>query len=125
MTATTSHVYDFFRLFKDGKSYERFQHRLLAEAFIPNPDNKVQVDHINRDKKNNSITNLRWATCSENQINKGAMKNNVLGEKNIMKVKNRYIVRIMRNKKIITDKSFKTLEEAREHRDEFVESLST
>lgn len=41
-------------------------HRLVAEAFIPNPENKATVDHIDGNRKNNSIDNLRWATYSEN-----------------------------------------------------------
>lgn len=41
-------------------------HRLVAEAFIPNPDNLPQIDHIDRDKYNNSVTNLRWCTGLQN-----------------------------------------------------------
>jgi hypothetical protein len=45
-------------------------HRLVAMAFIDNPENKPCVDHIDRDRSNNSITNLRWATKKENMHNK-------------------------------------------------------
>ena len=50
--------------------YRRYRlHRLLAEAFIPNPDNKPTVDHIDRNPQNNSLDNLRWATGKEQADN--------------------------------------------------------
>ena len=46
-------------------------HRILARHFIPNPDDLPEVDHIDRDKTNNSIENLRWTSRSENSRNRG------------------------------------------------------
>jgi hypothetical protein len=44
-------------------------HRLVAEAFIPNPDGLREIDHIDRDKQNNQVENLRWCTRRENMAN--------------------------------------------------------
>ena len=51
----------------DGK--KKYVHRLLAEVFIPNPDNKSEIDHIDGNPKNNDLSNLRWATHKENLNN--------------------------------------------------------
>lgn len=48
-------------------------HRLLAEAFIPNPDNKPCIDHKDGNRQNNSISNLRWASYSENNSRFGTI----------------------------------------------------
>lgn len=53
-------------LYENNQSKKVPIHRLLAEAFIPNPENKATVDHIDGNRQNNDISNLRWATYSEN-----------------------------------------------------------
>lgn len=57
-------------LWRNGKQYWRSIHRLVAQAFIENRENKPEVDHINRDTKDNRAENLRWATSTENNNNK-------------------------------------------------------
>lgn len=83
-------------------------HRLVASAFIPNPENKPCIDHINRNKGDNTVENLRWATYAENSANNGAS--------NISFSRKYYKVQIMRNGVVIVNKRFKTLVEAQQFR---------
>lgn len=55
-------------LCKDGKAKVFRLHRLLAETFISNPENKPQVNHKDGNKKNYSLSNLEWMTASENNL---------------------------------------------------------
>ena len=57
-------------LYKNGKEYQRLVHRLIAETFIPNPNNYEEINHINEDKSDNRVENLEWCTSSYN-INYG------------------------------------------------------
>ena len=56
----------------NGEQY--YYHRILAKHFIPNPENLQEVDHIDRDKKNNALENLRWVTRTENNSNRTVKK---------------------------------------------------
>lgn len=60
--------YEIANLFVDGKRIPVKIHRLVAEEFVPNTDNKPQVNHKDGVKANNLATNLEWATNRENQI---------------------------------------------------------
>ena len=55
---------------KDSKLCPQCLHVVIARAFLPNPDNKTTVDHIDGDATNNVLSNLRWATRQENMWNK-------------------------------------------------------
>lgn len=53
----------------DGKQVTLRRARLIAETWIPNPDNKPEIDHINTIRTDDRVDNLRWVTSSENQCN--------------------------------------------------------
>ena len=68
-------------LYVNGKKHSKVVHRLVANAFLENLDNKKCVDHIDNDKQNNNINNLRYATIQENKRNSNIGKNNTSGIK--------------------------------------------
>ena len=65
----TKYGYLMVELRKNKKPKSFLVHRLVAMTFISNPENKPEVDHINADKTNNNVNNLRWVTAKENVRN--------------------------------------------------------
>ena len=70
-------------IYKNGIASHILAHRLVAIAFIPNPENKLEVNHINGIKHDNRVENLEWCTASENQIHayKNKLSISTKGEK--------------------------------------------
>ena len=62
--------YLYVGLTKDGKQKNMTIHRLIGNAYIPNPENKPCIDHKDHNRQNNDISNLRWVTHSENNRNR-------------------------------------------------------
>lgn len=67
--------YHIIMLSKNGKPKPFGLHRILAETFIPNPENKPEIDHINTNRADCSLNNLRWVTHRENTNNIITMQN--------------------------------------------------
>ena len=74
-----------FNLRQGYLSKNVFKHRVLAELFVWNPDDLPCVDHIDRNRLNNTIENLRWCSYEENNRNVSMSKRNTSGEMNICK----------------------------------------
>ena len=74
-------------LYRNSKCQSFRLHRLIAIHYIPNPNNYPCIDHIDRDKLNNHISNLRWVTHLMNTQNTGKHKDNKSGIKNISMTK--------------------------------------
>ena len=103
-----------------GKNY--LFHRLLAIAFIPNPENKPLIDHINRNRLDNRLENLRWATREENMSNQSVHRDNKLGIQYISKHHSGFRFEITRNG-ILHSKRFNTFEEAIAYKNEYLNGL--
>ncbi len=68
---------------RNKTSHNKLVHKLIAEAFLLNPENKKCVDHIDNDKQNNNLINLRFATHSQNNQNRPITKNSTSGTKGV------------------------------------------
>ena len=96
----TKYGYMQYQLYKNGKLYHAYVHRLIAQHFTPNPDNKPFVNHIDGNKLNNNIENLEWVTHDENLKhatitgllnNKGENNPNVkLTDKEVLQIRDLY-----------------------------------
>lgn len=93
-------------------------HRLVGLAFIINPENKLTIDHIDNNKKNNNVNNLRWATHEENYYNKKIYKNNNSGIKGVFfnKKNNKWKAYVCVNKKQIHLGYYENIEDAKQIR---------
>lgn len=67
---------------KDGSRKMQYVHRLVSECFLENPNNYNYIDHIDRNRKNNNINNLRWCTQSTNLRNRANVKGYCYSKKN-------------------------------------------
>lgn len=88
---TTLGGYKWVRLSAEGVKKCLLVHRLVAEAFLPNPDKKSQVNHKQGIKGDNRVSELEWTTASENRLHSiytlGSKKKRTIDEETISKIK--------------------------------------
>ena len=108
----------YIRYYINGK--KQFAHRLVAQTYIPNYNELRCVDHIDLNKQNNRVENLRWISHSGNSLNRAVNKNNKLKIKNITystRDARFYFVKQIQGKK--HRKSFKSLDDAVNYKIEY------
>ena len=94
-------------------------HRMVAKAFLPIIPEKNVVDHINHDKTNNTVANLRWTDTSQNNRNRRRFHSRTDGLHNIAHTGNKFVVSFMKDRQTIR-KTFDSQEEAIAYRDEWI-----
>ena len=87
--------YDLVSIYINGVKKRCFIHKLVAQAFIPNPLNKPQVNHKNGNKHDNRASNLEWVTCQENITH--TYRHQLHKTKQVIQVKDNKIVKVYRN----------------------------
>lgn len=121
--------YEYVCLRKDNNNLCKQVHRLVAKAFIPNPENKPLVNHKDYNRGNNCVDNLEWVSNSENQlysrirISKGHIAISKNPHPNITKNKNGYLFQKRNGKNKRIKKWFKTLDEAIAFKNDYVAKM--
>ena len=109
--------YERIGLTKNGKQEQFYIHRLVAQHYIPNPENLPIADHIDFNRTNNDVSNLRWFSIRSSLIHRTTCSTTP----NIVITKsNTYSVRFQKVNKLMYGKTFKTLEEAEQARDAYI-----
>lgn len=117
--STLNNGYRYVQEINNGKRKNHLIHRLVAKAFVDNPEGKPNVDHIDNNPLNNHFTNLRWCNQSENMKN---IKQRTEGKKNGVifdQKKQRWMANAYSNNKPKFLGYFDTYDEARQAREEF------
>ena len=108
--------YLFVQLCNEGKNKNYSVHRLVGRAFLPNPDNLNEIDHINRNRLDNRVENLRWVSRSDNLLNR-TLPIPLSGHQYISKTRPGTFQVRLRRPGLTYNKTFLTLEEAIRERD--------
>jgi hypothetical protein len=95
LNKNTNQAYYLVKLNNKDKSKSYALHRLVAQQFIKNPHNKETVDFIDRDTRNVSMFNLRWATYGENNLNRDTWKHGTSSFKGVTKMGKKWMAKYL------------------------------
>lgn len=97
-TSLSKRGYPVFSCTLNGKHLLVNVHKCVARAFIPNPENKPQVNHIDGDKTNNCVGNLEWATSRENVVHARKLGLHISdGDKGVVQIKDGNVVGVYKS----------------------------
>ena len=89
-TGTKTNKYYSVTLMRDGYKIRKKVHKLVSDTFMSNTDELPMIDHIDRNKLNNNVDNLRWSSASDNQRNCKIARNNISGVTGVCYDKSRH-----------------------------------
>jgi len=119
----TPHVQYTVPLSKNGKRTRCQVHRLVAQAYIPNPENKPQINHKDGNPLNNNIDNLEWVTQSENM--RHAQESGMLNQFTEKSMANRSIQGKKNQHNIVKARRLFTMDEVAEIKETFAEGVKS
>ena len=119
---TSGYGYNTVSLRLNNGTKSKYIHKLVAEAFLTNDKGKTYVDHINNNKSDNNVLNLRWATQQENIRNTRLSRNNTSGYKGVsyFKLNNKWEAYIKIDDIKVNLGMYDTIEEAKQARQDAV-----
>lgn len=109
--------YKYFQIQRDKKRINKLFHHLVAEYFIGLRPDGLVIDHIDRNKLNNSVTNLRYVTQKENCNNvcRNIKRRRKQGTGTITKCRTQYVTTLTINKELLFRKYYNNYEDAKEY----------
>jgi len=78
----------------EGRWRLEYLHRMLCQTYLPNPNNHRIIDHIDRNRLNNDLTNLRWVSYNENNVNRPLHKNNTTGFRGVSRSGDKFVAKM-------------------------------
>lgn len=116
-TTITPTGYEWLRLWNQGHSATYLVHRLVANAFIPNPENKPHINHLDGNPSNNRASNLEWCTASENMCHAFKFLGRKVPNKGLKPHESHLAIKVKSIDKVGVERTFGCIRYAAEYHD--------